>query len=170
MKTIIIQGSSNPKGNTYTITNFISKQLNADILDLTTLDISPFDYQFNNQNDDFNKTAHNLLDSYDLIIFSTPVYWYTMSGIMKNFFDRFTGGLLKDNALGRKFEHKKMATIACGSSSEPIEGFFIPFVKSAEYLKMNYLGNTHLWIGAEDNKKISKKAYDEINHFVSKIQ
>ena len=166
MNTIIIQGSSNPKGNTQKIVQELATSLNADVLDLTTLSISPFDYKFNNQEDDFNKTIHNLLDNYDTLVFATPVYWYTMSGIMKNFVDRFTDGLIHDKALGMKFEDKQMAAIACGSSKEEIEGYFIPFQKTATYLKMNYLGNTHVWIGTESKNTLEQQAQQRLNSFI----
>ncbi len=161
MKTIIINGSSKPKGNTFKMVERLKEQLEADVLDLTTKNIQAFDYTFENQNDDFNQTMHHLLDHYDNIIFATPVYWYTMSGLLKNFIDRFTDGLLHDKALGRKFENKSMAALACGSSKEPIEGFFIPFQKTAVYLKMNYLGDVHLWEeeGSNSEKEIQKRVH-----------
>lgn len=168
MKTLIIQGSSNPKGNTFTIVHQIQQTMDVDVLDLTTIDILPFDYQFRNQKDDFNATIHNCLDNYDRLVFATPVYWYTMSGIMKNFIDRFTDSLLYDKTLAVKFEKKHMAAIACGSSKEAIEGFFIPFQKSANYLKMNYLGDIHLWIDA--SKSISKQAHQRLNSFLLLLQ
>ncbi len=146
MSILIVQGSSNPNGNTATIVKILADKLNAEVLDLTTKNILPFDYQFKNQEDDFNSTAHDIFDHFDTIIFASPVYWYTMSGIMKSFMDRLTDGLLYDKALGQKYENKNMAAIACGSSQVAIEGYFIPFQKSATYLKMNYLGDVHLWI------------------------
>ena len=41
-----------------------------------------YDYEYKNQNDDFLPTIKKIL-AYDLILFITPVYWYSMSGIMK---------------------------------------------------------------------------------------
>ena len=164
MKTVIIQGSANPNGNTQKIVADLQEKLNADVLDLSTKNILSFDYQFANQEDDFSKTIHEILDTYDAIIFATPVYWYTMSGILKNFFDRFTDGLLHDKTLGRKFEGKKMGAIACGSDKNPIESFFVPFQKSAVYLKMNYLGDAHLWI-SDATQPISEDAAKRITSF-----
>lgn len=170
MKTIIIQGSSNPAGNSAKITQELQARITSEKLDLTTLQIMPFDYEFNNQDDDFNKTMHRLLDTYDTFIFLTPVYWYTMSGIMKNFVDRFTDGLIHDQALGRKFEGKQMAAVACGSGPENIEGYFIPFQKTATYLKMNYIGDVHLWIGSDSAREIHPLAQRRINSFIQLFQ
>ncbi len=87
---------------------------------------------------------------YDLIIFATPVYWYSMSGTMKTFFDRITDCLKIEKETGRKLRGKNMAAISCGSDSFENEGFFIPFEKSAEYLGMNYFGHIHTWIEEND--------------------
>lgn len=155
MKTVIIQGSSNPEGNTQIVANQLAQNINADVIFLGDKTILPFDYEFKNQNDDFNRLIHDILDHYDAIVFATPVYWYTMSGIIKNFLDRFTDGLLHDKTLGEKFTGKTLSALACGSAKEPIEGFYIPFQKSAMYLKMNYLGDVHLWV---ENGELSKEA------------
>ena len=39
--------------------------------------------------DDFNKLAEQVVKS-DGLIFSTPVYWYSPAGVLKNLIDRFT--------------------------------------------------------------------------------
>ncbi|PMB77025.1 MAG: flavodoxin family protein [Fervidicoccus fontis] len=39
--------------------------------------------------DDFNSLARKLIES-DGVVIATPVYWYMVSGIMKNFIDRLT--------------------------------------------------------------------------------
>ena len=41
------------------------------------------------EDDDFNKLAKKLLDSDGFIIVS-PLYWYSVSGVLKNFIDRMT--------------------------------------------------------------------------------
>ena len=144
MKTLIILGSSNQNGNTFRIAQELQNHISADILDLKTKHIEPFNYEFKNQDDDFNATMHHILDHYDCLIFASPVYWYTMSSIMKTFFDRFTDGLLHDKPLGEKFKGKIMAAVACGSSQEEIDGYFVPFRNSATYLNMDYKGDTHV--------------------------
>ena len=164
MKSVIIQGSSNLQGNTNLVVNQLKASISADVVHLRDQNILPFDYEFKNQADDFNALMHQLLDDYDSIIFATPVYWYTMSGLMKNCLDRFTDGLLYDKALSKKFEGKIMAALACGSSKEPIEGYFIPFQKSAVYLKMNYLGDVHLWVEAG---QLSQQATLRLNSFAT---
>ena len=41
------------------------------------------------KDDDFNKIGEKILESNGLII-ATPLYWYSVSGILKNFIDRMT--------------------------------------------------------------------------------
>lgn len=166
MKTLIIQGSSNLNGNTQLICDELKTLIKADNIQLRGKHILPFDYQFLNQADDFNALMHDILDKYDTLIFATPVYWYTMSGLMKNFIDRFTDGLMHDEGLGRKFEGKAMGALACGSSKEPVEGFFIPFQKTSTYLKMNYLGEIHLW--ASENQ-LPEQAMVRLKSFASLV-
>ncbi|MCT4622915.1 MAG: NAD(P)H-dependent oxidoreductase [Schleiferiaceae bacterium] len=144
MKTMIIQGSARSEGNTKAVVTLLQQKLNADVIDLKKLDYSGFDYAHANREDDFLPTMKKLVQ-YDLFLFVTPVYWYSMSGLMKNFFDRITDCLKIDKETGRKLRGLKMAAVACGSDDLEAEGFFIPFQKSADYLGMTYKGSLHTW-------------------------
>ncbi|MCB0652547.1 MAG: flavodoxin family protein [Saprospiraceae bacterium] len=146
MKKLIVQGSSRSDGNTHRIVSLFREETEADLLDLGEKNILPFDYDFNNQDDDFLPIIRDIADHYDLIIFATPVYWYTMSGLMKNFFDRLSDCLKIEKPTGRKLRGKSMALIICGSEEEEVPAFEMPFKLSAEYLGMNYLGYVHTWI------------------------
>lgn len=84
--TIIILGSSRRNGNTEAIVNKINKKLKADIINLLDFQISQYDYEHKNRDDDFLPLIRQIIDNYDYIIFATPVYWYAMSGMMKTFF------------------------------------------------------------------------------------
>ncbi len=162
MKTIIIQGSSRSKGNSSKIVELIKKGIQADVLDLKTKTIHPFTYDHAHMDDDFLPTM-NLLLNYDLMVFVTPVYWYSMSGIMKNFFDRITDCLQIEKDIGRKLRGKNMAAISCGSESSQVEGFFIPFRESAGYLGMNYQGDLHTWI---EDKHPSQMVINNLQTFI----
>ena len=146
MKRIIIQGSSRSKGNTNKVVRLLMKELEFDLVDLSLKKIGYFDYEFKNQKDDFLSIIKKIANEYELIVFATPVYWYSMSGLMKTFFDRLSDCLRIEKETGRKLRGKNMAAISCGSDEIETEGFFTPFRNSAEYLGMNYLGNIHTWI------------------------
>ena len=145
MRRVIVQGSSRNNGNTNKIVQLLRNCLECDIIDLSNCYIGQYDYENRNQNDDFLVTIREIVE-YDLIIFATPVYWYSMSGTMKTFFDRITDCLKIEKETGRKLRGKNMAAISCGSDNFENEGFFTPFEKSAEYLGMNYFGHIHTWI------------------------
>lgn len=148
MKTLIIQGSSRSRGNTSKIIDLVRNHLSADLLDLRLKNIGAYDYDNQNQNDDFLPLMREVV-KYDLIIFVTPVYWYSMSGLMKNFLDRITDCLKIEKETGRKLRGKFMAAIACGSEETVTPGFFEPFSRSAGYLGMQYCGDLHTWIKEE---------------------
>jgi len=149
MKYLIVQGSSRTDGNTAQIADILAKKLEADIIHLKELDIHPYSYDHEHADDDFLPTMCKLV-TYDVVIFATPVYWYTMSGRMKNFFDRITDCLKTDKETGRQLRGMHMAAISCGSDHHEVEGFFVPFRESAGYLGMHYLGDIHTWVEGDD--------------------
>ena len=148
-KIVVIQGSSRSKGDTFKSIQFLSDQISLDQVDLWTKDIAPFDYEFQNTKDDFLPLMRQLVEDYDTFIFATPVYWYSMSGTMKIFFDRISDLLKIDKATGRKLRGKNMAMMSCSGSNDLMPGFEMPFVESAKYLGMNYLGEVHAWVEQE---------------------
>jgi len=81
MKRIIIQGSSRSNGNTNKVVRLLMKELEFDVVDLSLKKIGYFDYEFKNQKDDFLSIIKKIANEYELIVFATPVYWYSMSGL-----------------------------------------------------------------------------------------
>jgi len=167
MKRIIIQGSSRSNGNTNKVVRLLMKELEFDVVDLSLKKIGYFDYEFKNQTDDFLSIIKQIADEYELIVFATPVYWYSMSGMMKTFFDRLSDCLRIEKETGRKLKGKNMAAISCGSDEIETEGFFTPFRKSAEYLGMNYFGNIHTWV---EDELISNEVETRIKNFVKLLK
>jgi multimeric flavodoxin WrbA len=167
-KGIILLGSSNSVGNTYKAANYIQQKTGFPIVDLKTKNIGQFDYEFKNKEDDFLPLMKDIVENYDLIIFASPIYWYSMSGIMKKFFDRISD-CLYDNGnkeIGRKLRGKQMAVLSSSSGSEKIASFYIPFIESAKYLGMNYLGDVHTWV-VEDS--FSKEVLNPLDTFCASI-
>ena len=156
----MILGSSSNDGNTKLLTNELVKKTNWDVINLNDYNFSYFDYKHQNQNDDYLNLMKQIIEKYDTLIFTTPIYWYSMSGIMKVFFDRFTDLLTIEKELGRRLQGKKMAVITCSNGENLGEHFWLPFMKTAKYFGMDYIGNTHTIIGVDNNKKLT----DFINH------
>jgi len=155
--TVIIQGSSNPKGNTYKTVQLLNKNNNFDIIDLATKNIGHFDYEYNNSTDDFLPLMKQIISNYDTIVFATPVYWYAMSGILKVFFDRISDLLTDEKSLGRKLRGKKMAMFSNSAKDDLLDGFTMPFTATAKYLGMDYIGDIHIWF-SDDGKEIHPNA------------
>jgi len=167
MKNLILLGSSRSIGNSYDISQALLQFIEADVVDLKTLDIKPFDYDFGNQSDDFLPLMRKISTDYSLIIFISPVYWYSMSGIMKQFFDRISDCLIIEKELGRTLRGKSMAVVACGSDSTYLPHFFKPFEESAAYLGMKYLAGIHTW--KEDDRNIQPEIINRLNEFALKL-
>lgn len=165
--TVIIQGSSRSKGDTNTIVNYIANKNNYDVIDLKTKNIGHYDYEYKNSNDDFISLMTEIIEKYNTIIFATPVYWYSMSGILKVFFDRISDLLRIHKDLGRKLRGKNMLMISCSNSNTPVEGFSMPFRESANYLGMQYLGDLHTCI---DNDNITQETKLHIDDFFKEIK
>ena len=143
MKIIIISGSSRKSGNTNIVTNELSSLLNCEVIHLCDYRIEHYDYEYKNKDDDFLKLITELISDYDTFIFATPVYWYSMSGILKVFFDRFTDLITIEKELGRKLSGKNMAVITSSTGGNSGDQFWAPFKAMADYLNINYKVNMH---------------------------
>ncbi len=70
--------------------------------------------------DDFNRLGEKMLES-DAYVFGTPIYWYGVSGLMKNLIDRMTSFENMIFHTGRSLvEGKNAGFIAVGSDSGSI--------------------------------------------------
>ena len=118
LRSVYILGSSRSDGDTRIILDYLCKKNTFEIIDLLDYKISYFDYEHNNSSDDYLPLMREILNNYDHLIFATPVYWYSMSAIMKCFFDRITDLLKVEKDLGRKLRGKYMSLISCSSSDE----------------------------------------------------
>lgn len=129
---------------------YIADQTSYKIVYLKTKQILPFDYEFNNHNDNFFPLIKEIVGNFELIIFETPVYWYTMSGTMKIFFDRISDCLKKEKETGRKLRGIEMAILSCDSDKVLKDGLHMPFIETANYFGMKYVGDVHSWL-EDDN-------------------
>jgi len=165
-KTVIILGSSRSNGSTRKIVDrLISYNKNIDLIDLGNYQIKYFDYNFKNQDDDFQLAIKKVLE-YKQIIFATPMYWFSMSAQLKTFIDRFSDLLHLHKEMGRKLRGKSMGMISSSSENNTSDYFKAPFVETAKYLGMNYIGDMHSWL---IDDKIPKEVEQSIKDFASKL-
>lgn len=163
---VIILGSSRSNGNTFKICQHLQIKYQIDVLDLLSLNINPFDYQNKFKSDDFLPTIQTVISNYQTIVFASPVYWYSMSGIMKNFIDRLSDLLIFNKDLGRKLRGKNMAVISCSGDDDVDQSFYRPFELSAEYLGMPYLSHMH---GVIEEEIITPITQERIISFVKRL-
>jgi len=156
MNTVVIVGSSRNDGDTATLSKELIHQSNWDLVNLNDYNFSYYDYQHQNRNDDYLPLIRRIVNNYETLIFATPVYWYSMSGIMKVFLDRMTDLLTIEKEIGRQLRGKNMAAISCSNGENLGEYFWLPFSESAKYLGMKYIGNIHTVTGENIKLKVAE--------------
>jgi len=166
-KTIAVIGSSRRNGNTGKLIDWIAGELNIEVIDLALKNISPFDYDHKNIDDDFLPLMNRLLN-HDNIIFVSPVYWFAMSAQMKIFIDRLSDFLsiedLKDR--GRSLRGKVAYVVSTSSSDEVDDSFIDTFTKTFNYLGLGYGGFIH----ASCKSGFDSDAYqNDVTDFVNKL-
>lgn len=164
-KPLIILGSARQQSDTKTYVEFVFKDLDHKLINLLDFNISAFNYSANySPNDDFYKLIEMILDR-NTIIFATPVYWYSMSGLMKNLFDRFTDIVTVKKEVGRQLNGKRMFLIAVGTDKKLPDGFETPFKLTAEYLNMIYEDGIYFSTQYQDRERYQQ----EKNVFIEKL-
>lgn len=165
MKKLIILGSSRKDGDTKKIVDELISISGWDVIDLNDYNFSYYDYEHKNLDDDYLPLMRKIIANYDVLIFATPVYWYSMSGIMKVFFDRITDLLDEEKDLGRKLRGKSMAAVSCSGGDNLGESFWLPFSETARYLGMKYLGNVHTFAGSDESENLKQFVVNLEKHF-----
>lgn len=163
---IILLGSSRSDGDTAKVVSLLREKIAYDVIDLSQKRINHYDYNFLNYDDDFNELFKMLVENYQTIVFATPIYWYTMSGITKVFLDRISDFLNKEKEYGRMLRGKNMAVISCSNHDDRDESFTMPFVRSADYLGMKFIGDIHTWVEVDS---IPKEVKEKITKFAQLI-
>ena len=142
-KPLVIIGSARKESDTKKFVDFIFDGIHPTIIHLLDRRINGYDYSHHYPEDDEYSTIVDQFLGHDTIYFATPVYWYSMSSLMKTLFDRFSDLVTYQKAIGRKLKSKSTFLIAVGAESILPEGFEIPFRCTSEYLDMDYLGSIY---------------------------
>ena len=141
-------GSSRSDGDTAGVVDTLASMSGAQVLDLATLNFSDYDYESRNLDDDFLPTVKDILNNHQQLVLASPVYWYTMSALMKRFLDRISDCLRVDKDTGRQFRGKHLAALSVSNDVQP-PAWGTPFALSADYLGMHYLGDYHVAVDAD---------------------
>ena len=164
-KGIIILGSARSDGNTSTVVRKLGEMTGMEVIDLNDWHIEHFTYDQDKAQDDFLRLMSHVLD-HDTIVLSTPVYWYSMSSILKMFLDRFTDLIKWHKPMGRRLRGKTLAMLSSSESHDRDDFFVMPFRKTADYLGMHYAGDGHVWT---TKGELSGEALAELDKFAALV-
>ena len=151
-KIVVITGSPRNNGNSFAMTEAFIKAAEAKGHTVTRFDASHMDVGFCHAcntcyktgeacsfGGDFNKMAPAILEA-DGIVFSMPVYWYSIPAQIKGVIDKlyafFVGGKAEEAA------GKSAAVITCCEEADPsvMDGVRIPMERTAALLQWNMVG------------------------------
>lgn len=150
MKIVVITGSPRRKGNSFAMTDAFVKAAEAKGNSVTRFDAAfmkiggchacmtcfktgkacSFD-------DDFNQIAEAVLKT-DAVVYTMPVYWYSIPSQIKGVIDRIFSLVVG----GKDISGKKCALITCCEESDMtvMDGVRIPLERSAKLLKWQMVG------------------------------
>ncbi|MHA1212716.1 MAG: flavodoxin family protein [Candidatus Heimdallarchaeota archaeon] len=184
-KILIFNGSPRKRGNTSTLIEECVKAIKkagseVEVFSLHNMNIGPCKFcdwckKTNNLSciqDDDMKTLYPKLIETDVLIFATPIFWFTVTAQMKLFIDRLYALDGKD---GHALTNKKIAAIMVyGDSNAETSGVnnaIAMLEDMRRYLKSENVGIVHgtaYKLGdAAKNEKLMKEAY-ELGKTVSK--
>lgn len=138
MKILVINGSSREKGNSEYLTKVLLKDIPHSTISLREYRINSIVDQRHEENgfdpvdDDYEKVIKHVLE-HDILLFATPLYWYGMSGLMKNFVDRWSQSLRNKTISFRDQMAKKQAfVLIVGGDRIHIKA--LPLVQQFQYI------------------------------------
>ena len=159
-KILFINASPNKNGNTFRIGEELLANTPHDILQMSDYKI----YQYNQvYSDDEISKVFEIIANYDTLVIGSPVYWYTVSGILKTFIDRL---YMLDEA--RILQGKKLYLFAQGSAPDADTVKSITFLASrvATLMHMDLQG---VVVDNSSGRKIISEMHVKWKHGNSKI-
>jgi multimeric flavodoxin WrbA len=142
--TVALFASSRRHGNTGRLMDRIAGELRIEVIDLAQCNLTAYDYDHRNRDDEFEALIHRVVE-FEQIIFASPVYWYAVSPPMKVFLDRLSDLLdLPDLlATGRRLRGKAGFVLCSSLDSDPSPVFVSSWQETFAYLGMRYGGLLH---------------------------
>lgn len=149
-KIVVITGSPRKNGNSFAMTEAFIKAAEAKGHIVTRFDAAMINVGgchacetcFKTEkacsfDDDFNTIAPDILEA-DAVVFTMPVYWYSIPAQIKGVIDK----LFSFCVAGKDIAGKKCALITCCEEDDMsvMDGVRIPIERSAALLKWNMVG------------------------------
>ena len=163
----VLLAAARDGANTRKSVDLVLAGMPVDVVDLSCLDIGMYEYRRRRRPDDFLPLLERLIDQ-PLWVLATPVYWYSMSGHMKVFLDRFSELLKVRKDLGRRLRGKDVAVISCGTDPVLPEGFEAPFRQTCDYLGMRYQGA--LYLQFDEDRILRRGTVRHAKSFAAKLR
>ena len=164
---VILLASARKDSDTKKFIEKVFSNTEYKVIDLLDFTVLPYDYSHQySEKDEFFKIIEELMQ-HETIVFATPVYWYSMSGLMKTFFDRLTDLVTIKKTSGRDLKDKSTFLVAVGTDKELPVGFDKPFELTSWYLHMLYLG--HIYFSTKHQLPVQMMEYI-IELFIQKVK
>lgn len=132
-----LNGSAREGGNTEALAKVALEGLDYQEIALRTKQINPILDQrhveggFQPVDDDYEAIIQEVLQA-DALVVSTPVYWYSTSGSLKNFIDRWSQSLRSsDYDFKQQIAGKKVYVIVVGGDNPRIKA--LPLIQQLNY-------------------------------------
>ena len=157
MKALLLMGSPRKNGNSFAMTDAFIQAAQAKGHTVTRFDAAMMKiggchacetcYKTGKAcsfDDDFNTIAPAILEA-DAVVFTTPVYWYSIPAQIKGVIDRLYSLVVG----GKDYAGKECAMIVCCEEHEMdvMDGVRIPLERTAALLKWNMVGEVLIQIG-----------------------
>ncbi len=137
-KVLVLYGSSREGGNTEALTEVVVDGIASTKIHFRQKRILPIDDRrhtadgFQPVDDDYDAIVQDVLN-HDILLFATPIYWYGMSGIMKDFVDRWSQSLRDKRYRFKEELGKKQAYVIMTGGDQPrLKG--LPLVQQFKYI------------------------------------
>ena len=149
-KIVVLTGSPRKAGNSFAMTEAFIQAAEAKGHTITRFDTSFMNIGFCHDcetcfktgkacsfDDDFNKIAPYILEA-DAVVFSMPVYWYSIPAQLKGAIDKLFSFVVG----GKDISGKECALITCCEESDPavMDGVRIPIERTATLIKWTMVG------------------------------
>ncbi|MED1794947.1 flavodoxin family protein [Brevibacillus nitrificans] len=138
MKILVLQGSSRENGNTEQLSQLVLNGIPHTQIHLRDKNIRAIHDQrhdpegFTAVDDDYDAIVEAVLE-HDVIVFATPIYWYGMSGFMKDFVDRWSQSLRdKRYSFKQALAQKQAFVITTGGDDPRVKG--LPLIQQFQYI------------------------------------
>lgn len=139
MSIAVIYGSTRVHGNTEQLTEHVIKGIEVEKIFLRDFLIQPIDDRrhaeggFLTVDDDYSELVERMM-KHDTFIFATPIYWYSMTGTMKNFIDRWSHTMRDERFpdFKKQLGTKKAYVVAVGGDNPSVKG--LPLIQQFNYI------------------------------------